>query len=170
MLFGRLRDPLAPLVAAPDVPGIGEELDRSWTIGAARRIGPDSVVLASDRVTVHIPRPLLLRLVDSAPRSWSTEPERMALIRGRRAGQLLTAVGQGPGALDESLGDGCYLVSTILAAGRAAVVPRDASDPVPELQINYSGFHADPGFGRGDVTFSLLDPPRAFFSVEWFVA
>ncbi len=99
---------------------------------------------------------------------WKSESERMGMIRGERARELLGAAkpAQGLECAERALGYSPtieFLLGELLVAGKAAVVDEKGSRPTEKIRVRYKA-----GQVGGFVTY-YLDRGEEFLSYTWFV-
>lgn len=117
-------------------------------------------------------------MVEAAPVSWTSEPQRLALIQGQRAAQLLRAAAgsnssdaagcdalQGPADSDTQ-----YLMAEFLERGTASVLLSGKGQLEPKITVRYLGIRCGPTCGRGDILFHLPGDPKPFLVASWWVS
>lgn len=166
---------LTPLHPRPAVPPVGAEVDQSFAIRLPAAIPGPAVRIKAGGASILLSRELLEQLAANNRTSWNTEEERQELIAAGRARKLLAGLtpppaGEPPELKAEALADAAYLVAMMLEAGKAVVVPEGAAAPAEQIVVRYWATHPGPLAGMGHITFSLVAPPRVFFTLSWFVA
>jgi hypothetical protein len=141
--------------------------------------GTGKVLLSKDELET------LAVAADSISKVWKedswrvSEEERLRMIAGKRARDLLQAISRAVDGLeylvDESKlsnSDYLYVVTDMLEEGTAAVISLKTGNLIPSICVHYDGFRAGPLFGRGLITFSFDDNgDKGFlFSIEWWVS
>lgn len=171
---------LTPLNPPPTVPDVGKEVDMSFTIPLPESIEGPAITIAVSGATIMISRTLIESLTAASGRTDSreTDDERRALIAASRAKKLLALA---PPAKEDwketlepiksdDLNDAVYLISDLLCAGKAVVLPAGGSEPARSVIVRYLGSHPDPGFGFGHISFSTQELRLNFLTISWFAA
>jgi hypothetical protein len=154
----------------PGVPAPGTQVDQTFEVALPASVEEPSLTFAFGAAEVAVSRALLETLVAENPTDWKSEEERQARIAAVRARDLLDHAGGKPGAVDgKTVGEGRYLLATLLQAGFATVRVQGSTAPARRLLVHYSGSSAGPMLGTGHITISVADPPAPLLFLSWFV-
>jgi hypothetical protein len=154
---------------APPVPGPEKTVDQTFEVALPTSVEEPTMRFDFGRAEIAVARGLLEKLVAEKPERWSNEDERQALMAGHRAKLLLDgAAGHGKG-MKPALGEGEYLLATLLESGHAVVRLRCSQVPARRLLVNFHGSSWGPMIGMGHITISTADPPVHLLSLSWFV-
>jgi hypothetical protein len=146
-------------------------LDVSFIVDVPREVDFPCVGVQVVAARVLVSRKLLEALASARKvgADWKSESERMAMIRGERARELLGAAkpAQGMECAERALGLSNsieFLLGDLLLAAKAAVVDERGSRPTAKIRVRY---HA--GEIGGFVTY-YLDRGEEFISYSWFLS
>jgi hypothetical protein len=166
--IGGQRVLLAPQFEAPSA---GVTVDESFTVTLPTEFDRPCISIAGNGATILIARDTLERLRDaSTMNQWSTEDERLSLIRGNQSKELLMAAARsldsfGCNAVKvQALNDAQYLVGALLNAGMASVIDMSSHLRASQVLVRYVGHQGV--FGH---IIYLLPPARVFLQYQWWV-
>lgn len=154
-----------PAAWAADAPRTARE-----RVATARAIASPCLSIETDRATVSLSIPELERAVAARPVDrWRNEDERLALIRGDRADELLGAPrlddadphGCARLPLQDAPGDGLYLVGKLIEAGTAAVSRPGVAGFVDGVFVRRSNPRCQEG-PMGVTSYHLTEDGRPF--------
>jgi hypothetical protein len=158
-------------------PPSGITIDETRTVSLRPELPTRCVSLESSGVTVVMDRDH----IESAATfpddiKWKTEEERLALIAGNRAREVLarlTDSKDSAGCLKLSpLGssEANYLVGHLIENGSVAIYFGQHETLLKTIQVRYRGFRGSPTLGRGEISFSIGNEYRPFFVMNWWVS
>ena len=157
-------------------PAAGVTVDESRTVTLLAAMPAPCIAIALEGATVFLDKAEVGRAAASRPKAWTTEPERQALIAGKRAEGLLSQLSPTKDAL------GCFTLASpidaetqsyvlsALEAGAAAVRDAATGQLAATVRIRYQGDRCGPKCGRGSVLVYLPEATRFFLIVSWWVA
>ncbi len=155
-------------------PQAGIAIERSFNITLDVTPSGDCLSLVQGRATILISQRLIEQLIAATPEKWTTEQERMALIHGNRAKELLQSLTpsvEENGCTQTPLsGESRYLVSDLLQSGQVAVVDNQTHQLVRQIVVTFHGVRAGPLAGMGFMWFSFANPSVPFFEADWWVS
>ena len=158
---------LTPKISPPKPrPG----LDESFIIAVPKSVDAPCVAVLVVGARILVSRKHLEALASAAPISskWKDEAQRMAMIRGDRARELLAGVQPATGIECPERAPGFssqveFLLGALLLSGTAAVVDEKDARVTGKIRVQYEASRVG-----GFVTFHL-DRGESFLSYAWFV-
>jgi hypothetical protein len=162
--------------AQPDSePTSGQNVDETRQVTLLSSPPSPCVSVSFEAGHILLSRTELESLASATPKDWRTEPERLALIAGGRAKNLLSSLTT---SLDEfsclpvakQSRDALYLVADLLKQGKATVISRKTHKAIPTIAIHYFGQVCGALCGHGEISFILPEESRLLFSIGWWVS
>jgi hypothetical protein len=151
-------------------PEIRRDADETFVVAAPRQVDLPCVAVDVVAARVLVSRKLLDALAGAPAVSaqWKNDAQRMAMIRGDRARELLARAKPGKGIECAERASGIsgnvqYLVGELLVSGNAAVVDEKGARVTEKFRVNYRASAAG-----GFITY-YLDRGEVFLSYTWFV-
>jgi hypothetical protein len=157
---------------APPAPGT--TLNQSFEIALDAMPTADCVSVVQEQATILISRRLLEHLRAAKPGKWTSEEERLALIRGSRAEGLLQDLTK---SIDSFMcsklatpvsSESLYLISELLQSGQVAVIDNHINQCVRHIVVNFSGLVAGPLAGIGHISYSFTEQSAPFLRLIWW--
>jgi hypothetical protein len=150
--------------AAPR-PAAGTNVDERRTVALLPSPPEDAIAFELNDFSLSISRARLTTMIARAPTSWKTEAERLTMIAGHRAKQLMAAAGRAVSSSDAS-----HLLLQLIERGHVHIRHTSSGRTVRLAYIRYTGHRAGPMSGRGMITVSDRPDGAAFLHVDWWVS
>jgi hypothetical protein len=156
------------------LPARGTALDQSFEIVLDAMPTAECVSVVQEQATILISRRLLEHLRAAKPGKWTTEEERLALIRGSRAEELLQNLTK---SIDPFMcrrivtpvsSESLYLISELLQSGQVTVIDNQTNQRVHHIVVNFSGVIAGPLAGIGHISYSFTEQSAPFLRLIWW--
>ncbi len=157
-------------------PARGTTVDKIFKIILDGIPSGDCVSVVHGKATILVSLRLLEHLRAAKPAKWKTEQERMAMIRGGRAEELLQSLTK---STDECKcdtvqmpvpADSLYLISELLNAGQSEVIENTTNQKVRHIFVHFRGMRAGPLAGIGHISYSFTLESAPFLVLEWWVS
>lgn len=157
-------------------PPAGVNVTETRVVRLPSRFDGPCIAVQLENGTVNLSRAELEGILNATPATWQTEAERLALVRGKRAGRLISALtssttADGCGiAMATNLADEGYLMLELLEEGHAVVRTKEGM-LVPEIQVRYLGHRCGPLCGSGDILIIVPSSPwPPLLGLQWWVS
>lgn len=166
--------PLQACCAEPVRPPAGQTVDETRTVQLRTSRSSPCISIAAGRATIILVKSEIESLAAQRPQTWTTEEERIALIAGKRAEDLLSGLAATTG--DDGCfiaprailsGDAAWLVLRQLELGMAAVKLMESSRFAPVVSIRYTG-KREGSFGIGHITADLPESGENLLFLQWW--
>jgi hypothetical protein len=157
-------------------PPRGITINQSFNVRLEATPFVDCISIVQGQATILISRQLLEQVGAATPETWTTEEERLAFIRGRRAKTLLQSLTP---AIDEFgcnsvqtpvSDDSLYLISELLQSGQVAVVDNETRQRVSHIVVNFDSLRAGSLSGLGHMSYSFTKQSAPFLHLSWWVS
>ena len=142
------------------------------------RLGDGRVFLSKCQLEEMAEEAALISKIKRKDPMQITEEQRLSMIYGNRARDLLKAISdhsdESEYLFDESKlpREAYYLFSKLFEDGAAAVVSLATGHSIPAVKVHYTSFRAGPLNGSGNIAFSFdTGSDRGFmFVIDWWVS
>lgn len=174
LLLVALLVPTTGKCVEPDRPPSGKNVNEVRRVSLRTTIVKPCLSFATGDFAVLLPRAEVEALAAATPERWKTEDERMALIHGNRAADILRSVSNaktGFGCMQVNQSpesDGDWLVLRQVELGLAAIVELKTHKFIPIVEVRYSGSSSG-RFGAGFIFVNDPGSTRSILAMQWWI-